>query len=126
MEQLAGRVAVITGSASGLGRGMAERFAQEGMTAVITGKCAIFDKTDNFAVLPDADHVKIPGIHESSDVFRRRIDIKRGERLGDVTRGKRLGEESLDSLWNPMTCARARAVIEYGVFSIRAGDRALT
>jgi hypothetical protein len=31
MDQLAGKVAVITGSASGLGRGMAERFAQEGM-----------------------------------------------------------------------------------------------
>ncbi len=35
MDQLAGKVAVITGSASGLGRGMAERFAQEGMTVVI-------------------------------------------------------------------------------------------
>jgi NAD(P)-dependent dehydrogenase (short-subunit alcohol dehydrogenase family) len=35
MDQLTGKVAVITGSASGLGRGMAERFAQEGMTAVI-------------------------------------------------------------------------------------------
>ena len=35
MDQLEGKVAVITGSASGLGRGMAERFAQEGMTVVI-------------------------------------------------------------------------------------------
>ncbi len=35
MDHLEGNVAVITGSASGLGRGMAERFAQEGMTVVI-------------------------------------------------------------------------------------------
>jgi len=35
MEQLGGKVAVVTGSASGLGRGMAERFAQEGMTVVL-------------------------------------------------------------------------------------------
>jgi NAD(P)-dependent dehydrogenase (short-subunit alcohol dehydrogenase family) len=35
MDRLNGKVAVVTGSASGLGRAMAERFAREGMTAVI-------------------------------------------------------------------------------------------
>jgi NAD(P)-dependent dehydrogenase (short-subunit alcohol dehydrogenase family) len=35
MNQLQGKVAVVTGSASGLGRAMAERFAQEGMTTVV-------------------------------------------------------------------------------------------
>jgi NAD(P)-dependent dehydrogenase (short-subunit alcohol dehydrogenase family) len=35
MDQLDGKVAVVTGSASGLGRAMVERFALEGMTVVV-------------------------------------------------------------------------------------------
>lgn len=35
MDDLEGAVAVVTGSASGLGRGMAERFAKDGMTVVV-------------------------------------------------------------------------------------------
>jgi NAD(P)-dependent dehydrogenase (short-subunit alcohol dehydrogenase family) len=35
VQELVGRVAVVTGSASGLGRAMAERFGSEGMTVVI-------------------------------------------------------------------------------------------
>jgi NAD(P)-dependent dehydrogenase (short-subunit alcohol dehydrogenase family) len=35
MQQLEGRVAVVTGAASGMGRAMAERFAQEGMRVVL-------------------------------------------------------------------------------------------
>jgi NAD(P)-dependent dehydrogenase (short-subunit alcohol dehydrogenase family) len=35
MDQLDGKVAVVTGSASGLGRAMVERLAQEGMTVVV-------------------------------------------------------------------------------------------
>ena len=36
MKDLAGRVAVVTGGASGMGRGMAERFAAESMRVVVT------------------------------------------------------------------------------------------
>jgi NAD(P)-dependent dehydrogenase (short-subunit alcohol dehydrogenase family) len=35
MEELAGRVAVVTGAASGIGLGLARRFAQEGMRVVL-------------------------------------------------------------------------------------------
>jgi NAD(P)-dependent dehydrogenase (short-subunit alcohol dehydrogenase family) len=38
MDELHGKVAVVTGSASGLGRAMAEGFAREGMTAVIADR----------------------------------------------------------------------------------------
>ena len=35
MDSLAGRVAVVTGGASGVGRAMGERFAREGMKVVL-------------------------------------------------------------------------------------------
>src|SRR5690348_6781042 len=35
MQELAGKVAVVTGAASGIGRAMAERFAAEGMKVVL-------------------------------------------------------------------------------------------
>ena len=35
MDELAGRVAVVTGGASGIGRAMAARFAAEGMHVVV-------------------------------------------------------------------------------------------
>ena len=36
MQEFEGKVAVVTGAASGMGRAFAERFAQEGMRVVLT------------------------------------------------------------------------------------------
>ncbi len=36
MRELEGRVAVVTGAASGIGRGMAEAFADQGMSVVLS------------------------------------------------------------------------------------------
>ena len=63
MDRLVGKVAVVTGSASGLGRAMAERFAGEGMTAVIAdnrladaeGVAAAIERTGGRAVAIEVD-----------------------------------------------------------------------
>ena len=54
MDDLRGRVAVVTGAASGLGRAMAERFAAEGMRVVVSDIDATVD--DVAGTLADAGH----------------------------------------------------------------------
>ena len=38
MKELQGKVAVVTGAASGIGRGLAERFVAEGMKVVLSDR----------------------------------------------------------------------------------------
>src|SRR5689334_10914448 len=46
MDQLAGKVAVVTGGASGIGRAMGERFAREGMHVVLADvEAPVLDET---------------------------------------------------------------------------------
>jgi NAD(P)-dependent dehydrogenase (short-subunit alcohol dehydrogenase family) len=59
MEDLSGKVAVVTGAASGIGRAMAERFAREGMRVVLADveRDALDAASDAFAAEHGADHV---------------------------------------------------------------------
>ena len=38
MKRLDGKIAVITGSTSGIGRGIANMYAKEGATVIVTGR----------------------------------------------------------------------------------------
>jgi NAD(P)-dependent dehydrogenase (short-subunit alcohol dehydrogenase family) len=82
MDQLEGKVAVVTGSASGLGRGMAERFAQEGMTVVVADKrfaeaeavAAEIERSGGRAVAIEVDVTKRDSVSALAD----RVDAELG------------------------------------------------
>ena len=68
MEQLQGRVAVVTGAASGIGLALAERFAAEGMKIVMADiEAAALDSASA------AVRAKAPAVHAV------RIDVSRAE-----------------------------------------------
>jgi NAD(P)-dependent dehydrogenase (short-subunit alcohol dehydrogenase family) len=72
MQQLKGRVAVVTGAASGIGFGMAERFAAEGMRVVLAD-------VEEGALAHAADQLRSTG----SEVVSVACDVSRHD---DVTR----------------------------------------
>jgi NAD(P)-dependent dehydrogenase (short-subunit alcohol dehydrogenase family) len=82
MDRLEGTVAVVTGSASGLGRAMAERFAQEGMTAVIADRrldeaevvAKEIERTGGRAVAAEVDVTKRASVVALAD----RVDAELG------------------------------------------------
>jgi NAD(P)-dependent dehydrogenase (short-subunit alcohol dehydrogenase family) len=73
MEQLEGRVAVVTGAASGIGRAMATRFAAEGMKVVLAD-------IDEHA-LDDAVHELRAG---GADARGHVVDVSRGDDIDDL------------------------------------------
>jgi NAD(P)-dependent dehydrogenase (short-subunit alcohol dehydrogenase family) len=77
MEQFEGRVAVVTGAASGIGRALAERFATEGMKVVLAD------------VEPEPLHVAVEAIRSTgADVLGVHTDVSSAEQvqaLADAT-----------------------------------------
>ena len=65
MRDFAGKVAVVTGAASGIGRGLAERFAREGMQVVLADVQA--DALDATVGELQAQHLDVIGVQ--ADVF---------------------------------------------------------
>jgi len=75
MEDLRGKVAVITGAASGIGRAMTDRFVAAGMKVV----------------LADVDEVKLRNVHaelseNGADVLPVVVDVSLGESLEELAR----------------------------------------
>ena len=66
MRDFAGKVAVVTGAASGIGRGLAERFAREGMQVVLADVQA--DALDATVGELQAQHLDVIGVQ--ADVSR--------------------------------------------------------
>lgn len=69
MENLDGRVAVITGAASGIGLAMAHRFAAEGMKLVLSD------------VEPDALAAAVAGLPAGTTVVSTLCDVSKGEQV---------------------------------------------
>ena len=95
MERLAGRVAVVTGAASGIGRSLAARFAAEGM------RCVLADVEEPALEAAVAD-LKVFGTHgrdhgEVAEAHRRfHAAAVDGKRLIAEPRWRRTGQQRDD------------------------------
>src|SRR3990172_9920188 len=75
MKELKGKVAVVTGGASGIGRAMAERFAAEGMKVVLAD-------IEEGALAAAESEMRAAG----ATVASRRTDVSRGEDVDALAR----------------------------------------
>ena len=78
MRELAGRVAIVTGGASGIGRGMALAFAEAGMDVVVAD-------IDEALAQTVAEEIRALG----SRVLTQRVDVAKREVIDYVLVGKR-------------------------------------
>jgi NAD(P)-dependent dehydrogenase (short-subunit alcohol dehydrogenase family) len=99
--RLAGKVAVVTGSTSGIGRACAERFAEEGASVIING----FPPERGEHV---ADGVRAKGGSASYC----RADVRQDEDLQKLIQFAVETYGRLDILMNNAACGRSAAVVE--------------
>jgi len=118
MKKLSGKVAIITGGTSGIGRATALLFAEEGADVVVTGRRAELGKALETAirqmgargVFVEADHSKAEDCQRVVEVALKefgRIDILFNN-AGIVTSGT--AETTSDEVWNDTLAINVTAV----------------